>query len=63
MTPIESTFSLDVNTKLDWWVKVRVGLFSTNCFLYLASLWKVNYFPWSICLVITHGLKSWIFTS
>lgn len=23
MTPIESTFSLDVNSKLDWWVALR----------------------------------------
>lgn len=26
MTPIESTFSLDVNSKLDWWVCVENGL-------------------------------------
>lgn len=28
MTPIESTFSLDVNSKLDWWVSLLVELFT-----------------------------------
>jgi hypothetical protein len=26
MTPIESTFSLDVNSKLDWWVSGLVSV-------------------------------------
>jgi hypothetical protein len=25
MTPIESTFSLDINSKLDWWVLARLN--------------------------------------